>query len=137
VDEAVTLLQSYNIDTTGGPPVHYLVADPSGRAALVEFYQGKMVIFTNEKPWHLATNFLRASVSGSPAGQCWRYDKIDQQMTATQGRLTAHGAADLLASVSQLVTQWSVVYHMGTGEITVTMGRQYARSPHVFHLALK
>ncbi len=135
VDEAVAVLQSYNIDTTGGPPVHYLIADPSGKAALVEFYQGQIVVMRNKKPWHLATNFLRASVS-DPAGQCWRYDKIDQRLTEAQGRLSAQDAADLLASVSQVVTQWSVVYEMRTGEITVTMGKQYAKPPHTFHLAL-
>ncbi len=136
VDEAVALLQSYNIDTTGGPPVHYLIADPSGKATLVEFYQGQIVVMRNEKPWHLATNFLRASVS-DPAGQCWRYDKIDKQLTETQGRLSAQDAADLLARVSQIVTQWTVVYEMRTGEITVTMGRQYAKPPHRFQLTLK
>lgn len=137
VDEAVILLQSYNIDMAGGPPLHYLIADPSGRADLVEFYQGEMVVIPNEKRWHLATNFLRSSVSGSPTGQCSRYDKIDQTLTETQGELTSQDAADLLASVSQLVTQWSVVYHMRTGQITVTMGRQYTQPPHIFHLTLK
>ena len=43
VDEAIAILGSYNIDFEGGPAIHYLIADPSGRAALVEFYQGKMI----------------------------------------------------------------------------------------------
>ncbi len=61
VDEAVAILQSYNVDMEGGPPLHYLMADRSGRAVLVEFYQGEVVLMPNEDPWHQATNFLRAS----------------------------------------------------------------------------
>jgi hypothetical protein len=100
VDEAVTIMQSYNIDLTGGPPIHYLIADRSGRAALVEFYQGKLVIIPNESPWHLATNFLRAAVE-SAEGQCWRYDAISQRLAETQGRLTTQEAVALLERVSQ------------------------------------
>ncbi len=32
VDEAVAILEAYNIETRGGPPLHYLIADRSGRA---------------------------------------------------------------------------------------------------------
>jgi len=42
VDEAVAILQNYNVDVESGPPLHYLIADPSGCSALVEFYEGEM-----------------------------------------------------------------------------------------------
>jgi hypothetical protein len=135
VDEAVAILQSYNIDFEGGPPLHYLIADPSGRSVLVEFYQGEMVIMPNETPWHLATNFLRASAGESAAGQCWRYDRLSQQLTDAQGRVTTQGAMQLLCDVSQEGTQWSIVYRMSTGDVNVTMGRQYD-TLHTFHLGL-
>jgi hypothetical protein len=127
-------MQSYNIDFEGGPPIHYLIADRSGRAVLVECYQGKMVILPNESPWHLATNFLRASVE-SADGQCWRYDAISQRLTETQGRLTTQEAIALLERVSQENTQWSIVYGLSTGEVTVTMGRQYGKT-HTFPTSL-
>jgi len=71
VEQAVALMGSYNI-VFGGPPLHYLLADSTGHSALVEFYQGEMVVIPNETPWHLATNFLRASVGESAEGTCWR-----------------------------------------------------------------
>lgn len=37
VEEAVLILSDYNIDMEGGPPLHYLIADRSGQAVLVEF----------------------------------------------------------------------------------------------------
>jgi hypothetical protein len=134
VDEALAILQSYNIDFEGGPPLHYLVADSSGRSLLVEFYQGEMVVIPNETPWHLATNFLRASVGESAEGECWRYDKISQRLTEAEGQLTVQDAMDLLAEVSQGVTQWSVVYGMNTGDVNVTMGQKYG-NVHTFRLS--
>lgn len=134
VEEAVNILQSYNIDWGSGPALHYLVADRSGRAALVEFYQGKMKVFTNQEAWHLATNFLHAAVAGKPAGQCWRYDRIFQRLSTTHGRLSMAEAMAVLQSVSQSGTQWSIVYGLTSGDVQVTIGRHYASPPHTFHL---
>ncbi len=135
VDEALAILQSYNIDFEDGPPLHYLMADSSGRSLLVEFYQGEMAVIPNEMPWHLATNFLRASVGESAEGECWRYDKISQRLTEAEGQLTVQGAMGLLATVAQGNTQWSVVYGMSSGDVNVVMGRQYD-TLHTFPLGL-
>lgn len=135
VDEAVAILQRYNIDWGSGPALHYLIADRSGRAVLIEFYQGKIQIIPNDKPWHLATNFLLSSVTGSAKGQCTRYDKIDQRLSTTEGKINAQDALSLLGDVSQANTQWSIVYGMSTGEVSVTMGRQHDRA-FAFHLDL-
>lgn len=134
VDEAVAILQSYNIDMGDGPLLHYLIADRSGRSVLVEFYQGELVVIPNEMPWHLATNFLRAA-AGEPAERmCARYRRISQRLTEAEGRMTTQDAMDLLADVSQRLTQWSVVYGISTDDITVAMGKQYDNL-HVFHLS--
>ena len=125
VDEAVAILESYNVDVEGGPPLHYLLADPSEHSALVEFYDGEMVLIPNETDWHLATNFLRASVGESAEGVCWRYDKISRGLSEAEGWLVTQDAIGLLAEVSQESTQWSIVYGMSTGSIDVAMGREY------------
>jgi ligand-binding sensor domain-containing protein/signal transduction histidine kinase len=127
VDEAVAILRSYNVDMGDGPPLHYLVADSSGRSALVEFYQGEMAVIPNEDgtDWHLATNFLRASVGESAEGQCWRYDRISQRLAEAEGRMTAQDAVDLLAEVAQEITQWSIVYGISNGDVNVAMGQKY------------
>jgi hypothetical protein len=134
VDEAVALMEQVNIDMEGGPPLHYVIADRSGRAVLVEFYR-EMVVIPNDAPWHAATNHLR--VTADPAGPsgCPRYDTIRQRLTETAGRLTVRDAMDVLADVSAGHTQWSIVYGMTTGEVLVAMGRQYD-GVHAFHLTL-
>jgi len=133
VDEAIDIIQGTNIDMEGGPPLHYLLADRSGRSVLVEFFRGETVLLPNGAPWHLATNFLRAAAGDSPLGECSRYDKIHERLSQAAGRLGRQEAFDLLSDVSQVGTQWSVVYGLTTGEVSVVMGRQYG-SAHPFRL---
>jgi hypothetical protein len=133
VDEAVAILIGYNIDFSGGPPIHYLVADRSGHSALVEHYMGEVKVIPNQSPWHHATNFLRSSEGDLAEGVCWRYDKIQQELNEMKGKLTAQEAMSLLEAVSQENTQWSIVYGMNTGEVHVAMDRKY-QEVHVLHL---
>jgi hypothetical protein len=134
IDEAVAILENHNIDFRGGPPLHYLVADATGRAVLVEFYAGRMVVLTTSNPWHQATNFLRSSVGESAEGNCWRYDLIGERLADSAGEMSAEEALTLLQDVSQPNTQWSIVYGISAGEILVSMGREY-NQVHTFHLA--
>jgi Linear amide C-N hydrolases, choloylglycine hydrolase family len=132
VEEALALFEAYNIDFRGGPPIHYLLADRGGHAALVEYVQGEMVVLRNENPWHMATNHLRAEAAGD--GGCSRYRTIREKMEATEGRLDMASAMDLLQSVSQIgATQWSIVYNFSSGEVQVAMGRAY-QTIHTFEL---
>ncbi len=79
------------------------------------------------------TNFLTSSVKNT-AGQCWRYDRIAQRLAQNAGSSNTQDALDLLQGVAQDNTQWSIVYGMSSGEVTVAMGRQYDR---VFKFGLK
>jgi hypothetical protein len=135
IDEAVDIMKSYNIDFTGGPSIHYLMADAKGKSVLVEYYDGEMQVIGNEEPWNIATNFLRSSVDDPADGNCWRYDKINARFTETNDRIDAQAAMQLLSDVAQDNTQWSVVYQMSSGVINVAMGRQY-RDIHQFQLDL-
>ncbi len=132
IDQAVAVLENYNLDFQGGPALHYLIADSSGRATLVEFYQGQMNLIPNDTHWHQATNYLLSAVEDTE-GQCSRYDKISDEMTRVDGNLSAESGVNLLSDVSQNNTQWSILYHMSSGEIDVVMGRQFDH-PYTFHL---
>ena len=125
IDEAAVIIEKYNINYGGGPPLHYLVADSTGRAALVEFYQAEMHIIYTDESWHQATNFLRSSAGESARGRCWRYDIISEQLSEYSGDITPNDAMALLEKVSQVNTQWSIVYGMRSGEIHVAMGQKY------------
>lgn len=126
VDEALEVLSGYNIDFEGGPPVHYLIADAAGDSVLVEYYDGKVHVFRSTTGWHQATNFLRAAVD-SPQGQCRRYDTIAAELEAVQGDLDVDGAMQLLATVAQSDTQWSIVYNVSSGAVKLAMGKDFDR----------
>jgi hypothetical protein len=128
VDKAIEIMGSFNIDM-GSVPIHYMIASASGGSAVVEFYNGRMVVFRNEERWQTATNFLLASVE-----PCWRYDLIEQRLNELDGRASSIDAINLLEDVSQDHTQWSIVYHMTTGELEVVMGRDYSEIIHTFQL---
>src|SRR5215207_9189287 len=44
VQQAVAVLGAYDLDFTGGPPLHYFVADATGASALVEFVGGRLTV---------------------------------------------------------------------------------------------
>ena len=125
VDEAVEIIESYNIDFAGGPRIHYLMADIKGMSVLVEYHNGEMQVIENEESWHLATNFLRSSVDDPADGDCWRYNTISTILAETNGQINSQAAMQLLTNVAQDNTQWSVVYQMSAGTVDIVMGQQY------------
>jgi len=132
INEALRIIESYNIDFRGGPDLHYLIADKSGESILVEFLEGKMQVIPNQKAWHMATNFL-VTTNDSPQGKCARYDRISSTLQDYGGVLVPELANELLSTVSQNNTQWSVLYYLESGAIQVTMGRKFDQT-HNFQL---
>lgn len=133
VEEAVKLFDSYNIDFSGGPPIHYLLADPSGKAILIEFYNGEMKQLPNVDAWHMATNHLRCIAQGS--GGCTRYRTLSQRLSSLGGELDPNLAMQLLSDVKQGSTQWSSVYDMTSGKIHIVIGNDYEHI-YTFQLAV-
>jgi len=128
VDEALALLQQYTVQFDE-VPLHYQLADRSGRAAVVEFVDGEMRVFRSGQAWQVSTNFLFAE--GEAHATCWRYDRASAVLQERQGRLLMPEAMDLLQSVSQSgngsATLWSVVYNMNSGAIHVVMNRNFQK----------
>jgi hypothetical protein len=139
VDEAVALLEDYNIDFIGGPPLHYLIADGEGDSVIVEFIEGETVLLRSEEPWQVSTNFLfsEEKPEGSNSS-CWRYNRAYDRLRDVQGNLSSEEAMQLLGQVSQsgdYPTIWSVVYNQTSGEIFVVVGRDYDNT-HPFRLEM-
>jgi hypothetical protein len=135
VEEAIAVIRQYNIDFAGGPPLHYLLADRSGRAASVEWKDGSLQVIRNQLPWQVTTNFYLAGASAGIKTQDWRYRTAATWLQAAQGRMAPQEALQLLTDVKQDITQWSIVYDMSTGEVRVVMGQSYSHV-HTFHLAM-
>jgi len=135
VDEAIALLERYNIDFDEGPHLHYLISDAQGDSAVVEYMSGQMHVVRKTEPWQVVTNF---PVSSRPLQQsdseCWRYNRAYGALEATGGSVSEAEAMRVLDRSSQRTTMWSVVYDLAHGSIRVAAGRRYDS---VVELALK
>lgn len=127
VEEAVTFLEGINPVSQGGPNMHYLLADRTPAAALVEYSNGAMHVFraSPDSPWQMGTNFPVVLTGGRPEGRCWRYDRIAQTLSDNDGDLSSLDAMELLQAVSTPLTQWSIVYDIAKLMVYVAVGRDY------------
>lgn len=133
VDEAIDIFDGVNIDMSGGPCIHYLVADATGDSALIEFWEGSSHVLRPEEAWACATNYrlCRVEAAARP-GVCWRYDAVHERLSSTGGVQDLASAMDLLRAAHlgtpddpEAGTQWSIVYDMKHGSVKLAMGHHY------------
>lgn len=126
VEEAVSILQKYNIYFSLNSPAHYFVADVSGKSAAIEFIDGKVVATRNDKPWSVLTNFIVNGKTGDVSEQvCDRYHKMFNTLKEKEGKINKQEAMDILQSVSVRKTVWSEVFNLATREINIVMDSKY------------
>lgn len=120
VEEAVRVFEDHNIDFSDGPPLHYLVADATGKSVAIEFVDGEVVAL----PTQAAVNFTLSGTDESTRRADSRYRTATDGLTAG---MDVPAAMDLLSEVQQGHTQWSVVYGLKTGTVHVATGKRYDR----------
>jgi hypothetical protein len=135
VDEALALLDRFNLDFDGGPPLHYLIADASGASAVVEFVDGQRVVTRGGPPWQALTNFRLAGADAAKRADR-RYATARAALDARAGALDWQQSLDLLRAVAQRHTQWSVTYEPRTGAVHL-VARQNWASVHEFTLPMQ
>ncbi|HEY0447510.1 carcinine hydrolase/isopenicillin-N N-acyltransferase family protein [Actinophytocola sp.] len=128
VEEAVAIFEEHNVDFAGGPPLHYLVADATGRSVVVEFVDGKV----SALPTRTAVNFTMAGSDEASRQADSRYRTANGGLG---GARDWRGALDLLGEVVQGHTQWSVVYGLESGEVHVATDKKFDRV-HEFSLTM-
>lgn len=123
VEEAVALLQQYNIYFSGDIECHYLIADSTGHSVIVEYYDGGLKIVETDTDYQIASNFI--AYSGLNIGEGFtefeRYDAVEAAITKNGNKLTEDQAVSLLAQIGIMdgntdKLQWSVLYNLTTGE---------------------
>jgi predicted choloylglycine hydrolase len=131
VDEALALLDEYNVEMTE-PPIHYLVADVTGASALIEYVGGERRVVTGSS-FNVMTNFIVAETNMEGGAPCARYNHVFEGLAEAQGTVSLDEAMTLLRGASQGNTIWSAVYSPATDEVHVAVGRGYG-SVHTFKL---
>jgi hypothetical protein len=125
VEEALQLMQSYNIQFTD-PPIHYMIADRSGHSLIVEFIDGNIYTLASRDSFHISTNFIIHGSQAPANTPCWRYNRAYQLLSVANGIVNHEEGMALLSQVSQSNTIWSTVYDMRSGEIYLALGRNYS-----------
>jgi hypothetical protein len=137
VNEAIELIEKYNVVFTYGPAAHLLISDASGDSAIIEFLDGSTTVVKSTESFQPCTNFIISGRSAEQAlNSCWRYKTAYTTLQKLQSRVTTEQAMELLENVSQDHTVWSMVYGQSTGKIRVAMDKDYKRI-YEFSLGMK
>lgn len=127
VSEAVALLEKYDMQSSGSNgSYHFMIADRSGKAVVVEYPQNQMVVLEQ----HIATNFYLHDGFGH--GQD-RYETLKAACAAApNGMMSEAEAMNVLKSASQPLsddktsyTQWSAVYSLDTLMVSTAIKMDY------------
>lgn len=133
VAEALEIIQSVNLDFTGGPGLHYLLADRHGDAAVLECDNAEYYVEERpaDQPWFCLENFHMASVDEAGRQQQRRWSTCAQRLGEADGVVDVEAAMDLLDEVRQGITQWSTVYDLagGTAELRTSVDRHSLALP--------
>lgn len=127
VEDAIKVFRSVDVDFTGGPALHYLVADRHGGAAAIEFDDGELYVEHRpaDQPWFCLENFHMATVKGGARKQQTRWSTCAKTLGAADGVMSEKAAFTLLENVRQGITQWSSVYDLtaGTARVHTSVGK--------------
>ena len=121
VDEALRLLEQYDLHGSLGMMIHFVIADNSGRGVAVEYINNEIVV--TETP--VVTNFYLAEGSKQGIGTQQSHTRFDILTKALSDHtaMTMDDVRDALDSVSKHnfgsgeSTEWSAVFHLATGEV--------------------
>lgn len=147
VDEAIKLLEQYDMNSSGETGYHFQIADASGDTAIVEYIDNEMHVLTKEEGHIAATNFVLYNDMNKGTGKD-RYEAIMKKQKETNGIMTEQDALDLLLSVpsqgtreSEEIsggiptdTQWSCVYNLDDLTLQICTNRNTDR---IYNYSLK
>jgi predicted choloylglycine hydrolase len=125
--EAIALMSAHNISMQQ-VPLHYFIADKSGKSAVVEFVSNEMRVLYNTTNYQASTNFIFSKYKAPYIGLCNRYDYVYATLSDSSGYCSMVGAMTILQKASAGITMWSSVYELSTGQIDVVPGRKYGNT---------
>lgn len=144
IEEVIATDKKIRIDRNNAAPLHYLIADASGKAATIEFLDGKMVVHQgSELRYPVLTNSTYASSLQQldPATRSKEYSNSFDRFTKACNMLQQYQAGNsavapvdyaftMLNKVSQAnYTRWSIVYDITNKKIHfITQGNAQRRS---------
>ncbi len=130
VDEAINYVREYNLFCDFAP-LHYIVADSTGDAAVIEFVDGNMVITKKKERYLIVSNFTLYNNPSKEGFGKDRYDNYQNSLAKCNGIISEADALELLKSnVIPGDEQWSVVYNLTKRTLWVTFFGEYEQVYH-------
>ncbi|GIH76974.1 hypothetical protein Plo01_34030 [Planobispora longispora] len=120
VDEALDVMRRYDVRFGPDPQLHYLIADATGRSAVVEYADGRMNVIEDR----VLTNFTMTGTEKAERTAETRYGKLDAGLPKAR---TWQDGMNLLQRVAQGHTRWSAVYDLSDGTARVVTGKRWER----------
>lgn len=131
VDEALALLEQYDMHASMGMMVHFALADNSGRSVVVEYIGNEMVV--TETP--VVTNFYLAEGEKHGIGTEQSHERYEILMGLLDEseRMDRTGVRDALDRVSKdnfgefESTEWSIVFNQADGQAVYYRRENYGK----------
>lgn len=132
VDEALALLNQYDMHASMGMMIHFALADTNGRNVVVEYVNNEMIV--TDTP--VVTNFYLAKGEKNGIGteqSHTRYNILMDRLAETK-TMSMEQVRDALDSVSKHnfeefeSTEWSIVFNQSTGEVRYYHRENYGNS---------
>lgn len=144
VEEAITMLEKYDMHSSANSCYHFHISDASGKSVIVEYINNEMKLVKPTEYYQAATNFLLTPGEYDFGKGQDRYDTLITTLEEKQGIVSEEEAMNLLKAVSQeehmtesgtlSSTQWSIVYNSTDLSAVVSMGMDYEAQ---YHTSLK
>lgn len=127
VDEAIAMLEQYDMHASANCNYHFQIADASGKSVVVEYINDQM----NSVESQQATNFLLTEGYESIGVGQDRFAILEETIAQTDGILSEEDSMELLSAVEMndsdidVYTQWSVVYNQTQNTFNIVIDAQY------------
>ena len=140
VDEAVALLEQYDLHASAGMVVHFAISDAQGRSVVAEYIDNELVV--TDTP--VVTNFYLTPGEKYGVGTAesqTRYAMLAERIAGSGGVMDMDGVRDALDSVSKhnfdspfASTEWSIIYDKVSGAVRYYHRENY---DHVYSFELE
>ena len=132
VEEAVALLETYDLHASFGYMVHFALSDAKGNHVVVEYVDNEMVV--TQTP--VVTNFYLADGEKHGIGTSQSHERYDLLMETLkeQETLSESDMRDALERVSKHnyddgeTTEWSIIFHQTTKEAVYFHREDYGQA---------
>ena len=123
VDEAIKLIDEYDMHSSANVNFHFYISDAKGESAVIEYVDHKMSVVKSK----CATNFLLTEGYNVGGGHD-RFEKMETKLKENNEIFKdMKESMLLLKDVSGDSTRWSAVYNQTTLSLLLSVGRDYEK----------